>query len=356
MWLRQASLWRSLINSQIADALLEQQIRVARVETAARLEALRLLRLLEQDLVSALKEVDPSEPRLLSARQLRLQRLLLDEVRPLIEGRYQRIAEQTADDGVRLAVFLGQDVVSTINGLLGLPLLTEGLSAIEARRVVEQTLIPTVSTAQELSAPAATWWDRQKVHLEQRLFDQINVGLVQGESLSELTRRVRGTMERGFTDGVMELSRRDAARLIRTHISAVGQQARMAVYDAHPESIRAIRQLSTLDGRTSLQCVARHGNRYSVPAHRRLGGTVHPYAAIPLHWQCRSIYVPEVVGGGTPAPQETFDQFLRRRGEAFQDEMLGPTRARLFREQKLTTKDLVDAATGTPLTLEELGA
>jgi hypothetical protein len=47
--------------------------------------------------------------------------------------------------------------------------------------------------------------------------------------------------------------------------------------------------------------------------------------------------------------------WLRRRDTAFQDEVLGPTRARLFREGRLSPRDLIEAATGRPLTLEELG-
>jgi hypothetical protein len=49
-------------------------------------------------------------------------------------------------------------------------------------------------------------------------------------------------------------------------------------------------------------------------------------------------------------------QWLRRQNTAYQDEVLGPTRARMFREGKLTPGQLIDAASGKPLTLEELGA
>jgi hypothetical protein len=39
-----------------------------------------------------------------------------------------------------------------------------------------------------------------------------------------------------------------------------------------------------------------------------------------------------------------------------QDEVLGPTRARMFREGTLTPRGLLDATSGQPLTLEEIGA
>jgi hypothetical protein len=55
-------------------------------------------------------------------------------------------------------------------------------------------------------------------------------------------------------------------------------------------------------------------------------------------------------------PQETVTSWLSRRDTAYQDAVLGPTRARMFRAGTLTPKHLIEAATGKPLTLEELGA
>jgi hypothetical protein len=48
--------------------------------------------------------------------------------------------------------------------------------------------------------------------------------------------------------------------------------------------------------------------------------------------------------------------WLRRQGQAVQDEVLGPTRARMFRAGKLSPTSLLAATSGKPLTLEELGA
>ena len=49
-------------------------------------------------------------------------------------------------------------------------------------------------------------------------------------------------------------------------------------------------------------------------------------------------------------------QWLQRRGPAFQDAVLGPTRAQMFRAGSLSPRQLIDSSTGKPLTLEELGA
>jgi len=59
---------------------------------------------------------------------------------------------------------------------------------------------------------------------------------------------------------------------------------------------------------------------------------------------------------GGPILQESTSAWLRRQGPAMQDEVLGPTRARMFRNDALSPKNLIDSLTGKPLTLEELEA
>lgn len=58
---------------------------------------------------------------------------------------------------------------------------------------------------------------------------------------------------------------------------------------------------------------------------------------------------------GQVASTTTYPDWLKTKSDAFQDEVLGPGRARLFREGKASLADLVDP-TGRPLTLEEINA
>ena len=64
-----------------------------------------------------------------------------------------------------------------------------------------------------------------------------------------------------------------------------------------------------------------------------------------------------VLAAGGPIPQENAAMWFRRQRAAVQDELLGPTRAQMFRDGRLrSAKEVLDAATGRPLTLEEVGA
>jgi hypothetical protein len=57
--------------------------------------------------------------------------------------------------------------------------------------------------------------------------------------------------------------------------------------------------------------------------------------------------------GGPVAADMSFDSFIKRKGPAFADELLGPGRAQLWREKKITLSQLLDQL-GRPLTLKEL--
>jgi hypothetical protein len=63
-----------------------------------------------------------------------------------------------------------------------------------------------------------------------------------------------------------------------------------------------------------------------------------------------------VLRAGGPVADETLNAWLRRKGTTFQNELLGPTRAQMWRAGTLSPRALIDSATGKPLTLEELGA
>jgi hypothetical protein len=65
--------------------------------------------------------------------------------------------------------------------------------------------------------------------------------------------------------------------------------------------------------------------------------------------------LPALASGG-PIRQESATTWLQRQGPALQNEVLGPTRAQMFRAGTLSPTSLISSLSGKPLTLEELGA
>jgi hypothetical protein len=174
--------------------------------------------------------------------------------------------------------------------------------------------------------------------------------------------------------GIMETARRNAATLVQTSVQAVANDARRNTFQANTDVISGIQQVSTLDSHTSITCISYSGEKWDLE-YKPLGPKKLPYNnGCPRHMNCRSLEVPitksfKELGLKLKDPAFTtrasdegqidadisFDKFLKRKGKAYQDGMLGKGRADLWRAKKITLKDLVDA-NGRPLTLAELQA
>lgn len=181
--------------------------------------------------------------------------------------------------------------------------------------------------------------------------DAIRIGMVSGQTTDQIVRSIMGVRSEGYADGLLNRSRQDIEAVVRTAISHVAQGARDAFYLANDDLMAGVKWLSTLDGRTSAPCRLRDGLTYTSETHRPVGHSV-PWLSGPgrLHWQCRSTSTPiikaweelgltaEEIGEDTRASLDgyvpestTYGEWLKRQSAARQDEVLGPTRGKLFR-------------------------
>lgn len=218
------------------------------------------------------------------------------------------------------------------------------------------------------------WLRTYEVNDRRRMMDEIRQGLVFTESPTEISRRIFGTSALGGVDGTREITRRGALTLAQTATSAISNATRQAVYQKNARVIPREQYVATLDGVTTPICRSLDGDVF------RVGEGPIP----PLHMNCRSIRVPVIDGrklGSRPAvpvtekdlkglrgparrrevdklvgrvPAETtYQQWLGRQSAGFQDDVLGPTRGRLFRSGELDLKGFVDNS-GDQWTLREL--
>lgn len=191
---------------------------------------------------------------------------------------------------------------------------------------------------------------------------QINLGIVAGDSVSDISKRLTGTAHRGFSDGVFSFTRRNIDTIVRTALTDTASHARQATFDRNSEVIKGVMWVSTLDTRTSDICMGRDGEVFPIdsgprpPAHMRCRSTVVP---VLKSWKELGIDLDEVpegtrasLNGQVPA-HTTYGEWLKRQSREIQDEALGPTRAGLFRSGKVTIDRFVGRR-GQTLTLAEL--
>jgi hypothetical protein len=198
--------------------------------------------------------------------------------------------------------------------------------------------------------------------------------MAQGDTSAQLMQRIRGGVRNGEpVVGFMDVTKRNADSLVRASTQAVAQKAKESIYNANESLLSAIVWTATLDQKTTTFCAVRDNLRYTVKDHEPIDHSV-PWGAGPgnLHWGCRSSSRPETKSwrelgfdidelppgtrasmNGQIAVDAKFEDWLGKRTKAQQNEMLGPGRADLWRDGKITFRDLLDA-NGRPLTLAEL--
>lgn len=321
------------------------------------------------------------------------------ELRRRIRSRLERIAALNNDPGPatterleqmrRMIVALQKDTWTGINGLVrtqlvglatGENIFISGLIS-DALPVIYK---PAIATPRELRAIVYArpfqnqllrgWLSGFRLGDQRRMMEEIRQGLLFSETPTQIGRRIFGTSALNGADGVRQITRRGAQTLAQTATSAISNGVRSQVYKMNRKVIPKEVFVATLDSRTTPVCQSLDGDIFPVGE-----GPVPP-----IHMNCRSIRAPVVDGrrlGTRPAsanfrgrlgklrgparrrevakligrvPAETtYQDFLRRSGAAFQDNVLGPTRGRLFRAGEFDVKGFVDNS-GRRLSLREL--
>lgn len=376
------------------DEIVTHTISILRVAATLRREAVETLLDLQADLVAKIERYDPAT---LRGRRLRV---LLNQTDESIAAAYREVAVNQ-DAGLRaIAGLEGRFAVKTLNGKLGVPLISVAIP--------EKVLEAVVDGDTVFGHPAKDWWAQQARDLQFKFAGAMRMGILQGETVDQLARRVRGTKAGDFQDGLIASGgptiglipekKRQAEALVRTSVIAVSNEARMRSYEEMSDVVGAIQWVSTLDSRTTDICRALSGLKWSLPDHKPIGhDKVFPGPT--AHWNCRSTQIAvtkswgelgkkKLPSLGDKTVEERMKQILRKEGwdedklesvkartrasmdgpisqdlsmdewmegksKAFLDSTLGVGKADLFRAGKITMADLTDQM-NRPLTVAEL--
>ncbi|MCF0055522.1 minor capsid protein [Dyadobacter sp. CY356] len=196
------------------------------------------------------------------------------------------------------------------------------------------------------------WFAGIEANDRKRLSDAIKIGITEGETSDQIIRRVMGTRSAQYRDGILEVSRREAAAVVNTAVATTANQASEDLYASNPDIVKGVQWVSTLDSRTSAPCRANDGKIFPI------GEGPRP----PIHFNCRSKIVPflgETSIKGTrasvfgPVPSDlTYSGWLKKQTVDIQNEVLGVKAGKLFRNG-LTIEKFVDKQ-GRSYTLDEL--
>lgn len=337
---------------QIADDLLAHTLDLFRLDASLRGNALSLLQKMQKELRAKLWANN------LTAFGKDATQRLLAETSAVIDDYYRQIKQQSDEALNALPEIEAQAVRDALAGV--------GYATALAPPVHFATAMTDVMIQ---GAPSSEWWARQSSDTRFRFSNAVRQGIVQGKPNQQIIGDVLG---RGPGQGILEVSRRNAAALVQTSVQTVANVARLESFAQNADVVKGVKQISTLDSHTTDICIAYSGMAWNLEGKPIQGNKLAFNGGPPRHWNCRSLLVPmtksfkelgidipemkkstRASADGQIAAKTTFDAFLTRKGKTFQDEILGPGRAQLWRDKKITLQQLLDLH-GNPLSLAEL--
>lgn len=370
-------------NEELRDALIRHQTYLLRYSGALRNRLWAILDRTEEDINDKIRSRLAGNEGLRTPVEFRRLEALVDSIEKIRAPAWAEVNEELKNEMVLLA----QHEAITVNGIVTVTMPTQIDTVMPSAR-----LLRAIATARPFHGSILGEWaaDMQADDLR-RIHAQIQNGMVAGEPMDVIARRVVGL------EGTAEMTRRQVQAIVRTAVMHVSNSARSAWFQENADIVQEERFVATLDSRTTPICRANDGKQFE------LGKGPVP----PLHFNCRSLRIAAIDGtllGDRPAKpfvekellseygqanglgdiksrndlphgtkgdydkwkrgrirelvgpvpaSTTYNEWLKGQSKTFQDDTLGQTKAKLFRDGGLSLDKFVNRQ-GDELTLSQL--
>lgn len=371
-------------NTKIVDGVVTHAVNILKVAAGERQNVLDALTELEGELIGKIQAGGQT-----AFKQARAT-ALLDQAQDTISSAYEAIAATNQTNLGKIATLEATKTVNITNQALGIPIATVGHSAEQLQAIGSKVMVN--------GRFPHEWWADQETNLQNRFAAQIRLGMLNGEGIDDIVRRVRGTKAMQYTDGIMAVSKSQATALVRTGVQSAANQAKIETINKNTDVIKGIMWVSTLDARTTPICRALDGLQWAVPGYKPVGHD-KAFPGPIAHWNCRSTQAPvtkswkelsnnpdanldpvdlqaemekKLVSEGMSADEAAkvlvnqrasmdgqvsgamkFDDWLGTKDTDFQNKMLGTGKAALWRDGKISMADMTNVD-NQPLSLAQL--
>ena len=362
----------------IADIIMNVSSDLVKLEANEQKVILKKLKDMEKDLLNSLKDINPAA----SNSQLKRKERTLEAIaqsKIITKSYYNDIKKYNQGQLFEVAKFSNRHIVQEINKLYGVEKMTTVMTANKLKALVNDQIV--------MGEKLTEFWDGQTSKVVKSYRNQLQLGLLSNDTFNQLERRIRGTREMKFRDGIMQVPNNQARTYIRTSIQNTANSARTQTYRDNDSVVDGEEWFATLDLITSVICAALDGLKWTYPDYKPVGHN-YDYPGPIAHPNCRSTQLPTIEGideeGGTRAsaigqiggkttyedwlknpPEKLLEQAGEQSGlkramtpEEFQNMKLGKFRAEQFRSGKLSLREMISPKhkNGTPLvyTIEEL--
>lgn len=340
------------------ELFIKNLVRIQRAGNTLTKEARDRIRALFDDILSDVVKYDVTgvQQRYQRGRLEKLLASVQENSREVFEQIRREMREELGYWGANQAGFAKEQLVATLGvGQRQIKVVAEGLTPTFFRQILD--------TDPFQGETLSGWFRNLDNATRRRVRQQVQIGMVQNETVDQLVRRIRGRSVGGgrYRGGVMGTTTRDAATIVRTAVNEISNVAHTEFYKQNTDITKKYEYVATLDSRTTLICARLDGQSWEHDDPNGLRPPQHP--------NCRSTTIPVVdwegmglepppegtrasKGGQVPADM-TYEQWLRKQPKSVQAEVLGKGRAELFNEGKISLKDAV-RRDGTIIPLSEL--
>lgn len=334
------------VNDELRDRAIAHQIYLLRYQSGVVNKILKVLSAADKDLVSQLSDLESG----MSVAEIDAR---IEGIRNIISNSWELAGRELDSELSSLAEYEANHQEQVIRDTVPVELNVVTPSA--------ETLIAAIESKPFEGKILKEWIDKLDQDSYTRVRDAVRMGIVEGESYDQITKRVIGTKALNYTDGITHLNMQQAQALISTAVAHTANESRQILYEQNDDIIESVQWISTLDSRTTPICQSRDGKIYPSnsgprpPAHMRCRSSTVP---VLKSWKQLGISLDEAPPGtrasmdGQVAETETYQTWLKKKPAEFQDEVLGVTRGKLFRGG-MTLDRFVDQS-GKEYTLKQL--
>lgn len=376
-------------NEQFMDAMIRHQTYLLRYSGSVRNRINAILAATEEDLADKIRSRLAGNKGFTTTSEFKR----LDSLMIAVENIRNEAWEQSTELLEAEVVALSQHEPLSISNMLTITLPVQIETVLPTARLLRSIALSRPFQGRILK----DWASSLEAEDLRQIHNAIQLGMTAGEDMQTIARRVVGTTTLYGEDGVTALSRRQVQAITRTAVMHVSNAARSAFFLENADVITQEYFVATLDARTTAICRSLDGKRFE------LGKGPIP----PLHFNCRSLRIAAIDGnllGDRPSnptyegqfldefaadegieqvssrddlpygTKGSYDKFVRKRAReligpipavttyqvwlegqsvGFQNDLLGVTKAKLFRDGGLKLDRYVDR-NGNELTLHEL--
>lgn len=376
-------------NEELRDALIRHQTYLMRFSSALRNQVWDILDATEQDVFERIVARLRRNTGLTTQVELRRMQALIAQIEIIRQRAWTQVDDLMREELVALSLREAEMIDETVRITMPVQIITT---------VPSTRLLRAIATSRPFQGHILSEWvDAMSIEDMRRIQTAVQLGMTAGESNETIARRVTGTTTLGGRNGQTELTRRQVQAITRTAVNFIANEARTAFFRQNADIVTQERYVATLDSRTTPICRANDGELYE------LGKGPIP----PLHFNCRSLRIAVIDGtllGDRPAKPfverelvsdyarrrnlgditrrsdlpygskgdfdrwkrnriqqivgpvpatTTYQTWLKQQSTTFQNDTLGVTKAKLFRQGGLTLDRFVDRA-GNELNLAQL--